>query len=221
MLLRNFVVELNIMNGAVGIVRKIVYKEVAGPHDDMKPHPAYIIVQFKNVTIPEEKKAFPNLPSNCIPIPVITEHCEKRCCTMTTVPLRVCIALTIHKSQGMTVGPEENFEKVIVYLPDKGRGQRSTPGLELVAISRATAPECFAIGNPITSLNRSDIKKIGQCKTTQDVKAFHHYLGERVATSQEEARNSIKELDTGAANIEDKTFDGGCEILLEWFNSLH
>ena len=65
------------------------------------------------------------------------------------------------------------------------------------------------------------IKKIGQCKTTQDVKAFHHYLGERVATSQEEARNSIKELDTGAANIEDKTFDGGCEILLEWFNSLH
>ena len=64
----------------------------------------------------------------------------------------------------MTVGPDENFEKVIVYLPDKSRGQRSTPGLELVAISRATAPECFAIGNPVTSLNRSDIKKLVNVK---------------------------------------------------------
>ena len=55
MLLKNFVVEINLMNGAVGVVRKIVYKETAGPHDNTKPHPAYIIVEFRNVVIPEDK----------------------------------------------------------------------------------------------------------------------------------------------------------------------
>ena len=219
MLLKNFVVELNLMNGAVGVVRKIVYKETAGPHDNTKPHPAYIIVEFRNVVIPEEKKAFPNLPSNCVPIPVVTETCEKRCCSMSTIPLRVCVALTIHKSQGMTVGPNENFEKVIVYLPDKSRAQRSTLGLELVAMSRATAPEHFAIGNSLQSINISDLKKIGQSKSTEDIKNFHHYLSDRAITTQDESRNLIKQLDSNTENDEDKTFEGGCEHLLDWFNS--
>ena len=147
MLLRNFVVELNLMNGAVGVVRKIVYKEVDGPHSVNNPHPAYVIVEFRNVDIPEDKKSFPNLSNNYVAIPVITEACEKRCCKMTTVPLCVCVALSIHKSQGMTIGPGESFEKVVVYLPDKNQNQKSTLGLELVALSRATAPEHFAIGN--------------------------------------------------------------------------
>ena len=78
---------------------------------------SYVVVGFKNVCIPDDKKPFPNLQNNFIPIPVVTDRCEKKCCSITTIPLRICKALTIHKSQGMTIGPNENFERAIVYLP--------------------------------------------------------------------------------------------------------
>ena len=108
---------------------------------------------------------------------------------------------------------------MIVYLPDKSRAQRSTLGLELVAMSRATAPEHFAIGNSLQSINISDLKKIGQSKSTEDIKNFHHYLSDRAITTQDESRNLIKQLDSNTENDEDKTFEGGCEHLLDWFNS--
>jgi hypothetical protein len=63
------------------------------------------------------------------------DQCEKKCCSVKPIPLRVCKAISIHKSQGMTIGPEEVIEKVVVYLPEDQREQ--SPGLELVAFSRA------------------------------------------------------------------------------------
>ena len=93
MLLCNFIVEYNIMNGSIGIIKKIVYEEHNGPKNSTNVLPSYVIVEFKNVVIPEEKKAFPEHPNNWIPIPVVKQHCEKRCCTVTTIPLRVCVAL--------------------------------------------------------------------------------------------------------------------------------
>ena len=117
MLLRNFIVEHNIMNGSVGIVRNIAFKHPTGPKSETNCLPSYVIVEFKCLNISEENKAFPQYPGNWIPIPIVTEHCEKRCCTITTISLHVCISLTIHKSQGMTIGPNRNFERAIVYLP--------------------------------------------------------------------------------------------------------
>ena len=122
MLLKKFVVELNLMNGSVGVVRKIVYKDHSGPNSGDQKLPSHVIVEFKDIKIPNNEKAFDHLLSTCAPIPVITEHCQKHCCTMSTIPLRVCIALTIHKSQGMTIGNGEIFEKAIVYLPDLASG---------------------------------------------------------------------------------------------------
>ena len=159
MLLKIFIVEHNIMIGAIDIVRKIVYKNSDGPKCENKPLPSYVVVEFKNVKVPETKKAFPNHPANWIPIPIVTEHCEKKCCSITTIPLRVSIALSIHKSQGMTIGPGENFERAVVYLPDKSRNQRSSAGLELVGISRVTSPEYLAIGNESKSLCIVSLKK--------------------------------------------------------------
>ena len=209
------------MNGSVGIVRKIVYKNSLGPRDDSKPLPAYVIVEFKNVDILQEHKAFPNYPSNWIPIPVVTDHCEKKCCSMTTIPLRVCNALTIHKSQGMTIGPGENFERAIVYLPDKSMKQKTTPGLELVAFSRVTSPEYLAIGNISTSLPISQLKKIGQNPTNEKIKSFHKYLDDRSENSCNIVRNKIKSLDNSRHGNEEGTFEGGCRFLLSWYNNLH
>ena len=220
MLLKNFIVELNLMNGSIGVVKKIVFDSPNGPYSGVNKHPSYVIVEFKNVSIPEEKKAFPNYPANWVPIPVVTEHCEKRCCSITTIPLRVCVALTIHKSQGMTIGPGENFEKVIVYLPDKGLGQKSVAGLELVAISRATSIEHLAIGNPSSSLFIKDLKSIGKNKTNENIKKFHHFLDERAENSQCQVKEAITNLDDAVHDSANKTFNGGCNFLLSWFNSL-
>ena len=66
----------------------------------------------------------------------MTIRCEKRCCTVTAIPLRVCKAFTICKSQGLSVGPANPFESAVLYLPEKGK--RTNPGSELGATSRFT-----------------------------------------------------------------------------------
>ena len=125
MLLRNFVVEYKLMNGCVGVVKQIVYKTNNGlaNEDDF---PAYVIVDFPSCTIPQEDALVPNMPATCVSVPVVDNQCKKRCCSIRAIPLRVCIAISIHKSQGMTIGPGEVFEKVVVYLPEDQREQ--SPG---------------------------------------------------------------------------------------------
>lgn len=217
MLLKNFVVELNVMNGSVGIVRKIVYKNKEGPNSSRQSLPSYVIVEFRNASIPPNKKAFGHLPNTFIPIPVVTEHCEKCCCSMSTIPLQVCVALTIHKSQGMTIGPGEVFEKAVVYFPDTSNGQKSTPGLELVGMSRVKDPSCLAIGNMSTSLSVSDIKKIGSSKANKKVKEFRSKLTEQALSSKLEIIQKIKSLHGTNSPDEEPSFDGGCAFLLNWF----
>ena len=51
MLLRNFVVELNLMNGAIGEVVNIFYKEEDGPRGNNIP--AYVVVDFPKCSILE------------------------------------------------------------------------------------------------------------------------------------------------------------------------
>ena len=215
MLLKNFVVEHNIMNGSVGTVRKIVYDEQRGPHSSPQKLPSYVVVEFRNVSIDDQSKAFPDYPPTCIPIPVVTEQCEKKCCSITTIPLRICVALTIHKCQGMTIGVGQTFERAVVYLPDTSTGTNVTPGLELVAMSRVTDPSLLAIGNLSSSLVISNLKKIGTSPTNQKIKAFQLMLAEKASLCQDEIKEKIQALDIR----DDKTFDGGCEFLLDWYRT--
>ena len=62
---------------------------------------------------------------------------SKKWCIVTSIPQRVCKVITIHKSQGMSVGPGNPFESAVIYLPDD-KGQRSNSESELVATSRVT-----------------------------------------------------------------------------------
>ena len=96
MLLKNFVVEYKLMNGSIGVVRKIVYRDSAGPSNHLS-QPAYVIVEFPSSEIPESDKYFDDYPSTWIQIPVVEERCEKKCFSITMIPLKICIAITIHK----------------------------------------------------------------------------------------------------------------------------
>jgi len=125
MLLKNFVVELGLMNGAVGTVVDLCYKQCNGPYPDADEveHGSmfydealqYAVVDFPDCTIPEGSKFFVNKPRTYIPIPLAEERCDRKCCSVRALPLRCCKALSIHKSQGMTVGPGKAFEYVTVH----------------------------------------------------------------------------------------------------------
>ena len=77
-----------------------------------------------------------HIPSTYLPIIPLTIRCEKRCCTITSIPLRVCKVLTTHKSQGTSVGSGNPFDGTVIHLLDKG--ERNNPGSELVSTSRVT-----------------------------------------------------------------------------------
>ena len=74
--------------------------------------------------------------STYLPIIPLTIRCEKICYTFSLIPLRVCKALTIHKSQGMSVSSGIPYESTVIYLLEIG--ERTNPGSALVTTSRVT-----------------------------------------------------------------------------------
>ena len=154
----------------------------------------------------------PNKPTTWVPIPLVTRRCEKNCCQITALPLQLCKALTIHKAQGMTVGEGQMFEEVVVCLPVGGT---KCPGQELVASSRAVELRDFAIGNPIDQLTKQDLVNIGRTPAYNDRRAFLDKIKIKSGPSQEQTRINITDLDTNT----DKTFEGGCAFLLNWYRT--
>jgi len=160
MLLTNFIVEeWKVLNGSVGVVKDIIYENANGPVDSAAL-PAFVVVYFPQADIPEDRKFHPHLHRNCVAVPVLHERCE-RCkrCTLKTIPLRICIALTVYKSQGMTIG-ELNavFQYLIVHLPSGTA--RNLVGQFLVACLRVTGPERLAFANR-ENLSKQTVLKIG------------------------------------------------------------
>ena len=66
---------------------------------------AYVVVEFPNSIIPNTNKRVQNQAPNWVHILVVIALYEKICCTITTIPLRVCNAINIHQYQDMTVRP--------------------------------------------------------------------------------------------------------------------
>ena len=194
LLLSNFVVEYKIMNGSIGTVTDIVYKDKAGPRDS-KSLPAYVIVYFPKSCIPDKYKLFPDKDGRYVSIPAVTERCEKQCCSITMIPLRVCQSITIHKSQGMTIGENEIFTKVVLYLPDSESGGRRTPGSELVGMSRAKDLSCLAIGNESKNLSLQDIQTIGATNAYNLRRKFESKLKKKATATQTKVIKAIKNLD--------------------------
>ena len=128
------------------------------------------------------------------------------------IPLRICIAITIHKCQGMTIGPGQQFERVVVHLPESGT--RKNPGIELVAISRAMNPTCFAIGNHSSTLTTMDIKKIGNGPSYESRRRYESNLRLAANHTERAIKEKILHLDPNESH---QTYEGGCEFLLQWY----
>ncbi|KAL7554626.1 hypothetical protein ACHAWF_018133 [Thalassiosira exigua] len=211
MLTHNYIVEHHLMNGAVGECKGIYYSHPDGPAMEEPNFNEYVVCEFPKCTIPDAETLVPGKPGTWVPIAVETLQCEDRCCECRMIPLTVCIALTIHKAQGMTIGLGEFFEKVIVYLPDASQANKS-PGLEVVELSRAKRVQDFAIGNPTSSLDRASIRKIG---TGRAYEARRRFQDEVLRLSDATKERTIAAI-TAQDPHENKTYEGGCNYLLGW-----
>ena len=147
----------------------------------------------------------------------VQECCECKWCSIETVPLHVCIAITIYKSQGITVGNGEFFNHVIVHLPLHSK--RVVPGLELVAFSRAKSLDCLAVGNTPHDLAADRIIKIGKTKRNKYYKDFMALLAKKEQDTFEIFERKITELDTSGEGS-CKTSQGGFEFLVQWYHSM-
>lgn len=92
MLINNLQASVGLCHGARGTVMDIIY------HPDLQPPnlPIAVVVKFDSYSGPSLK----NFPS-CVPIPPITacvDSIHER-----QLPLRLAWAITIHKSQGLTL----------------------------------------------------------------------------------------------------------------------
>ena len=115
MLLTNFVVEQNIFSESVGELLSMHFADPAGP--DAEDPVGYAIVDFPHSTIPHEDRLIPHLPSTCVPVPIVKARCDRGCCGMEAISLRMAISPTGHKSQCMTIARGEKFDKVVIHLP--------------------------------------------------------------------------------------------------------
>ena len=92
---------------SVGVVKYLCFSNPEGTPDEKM----CAVVDFPDSMVPDEQKMIPNKPATYVLIPLVTQRCEKKCCSMTAIPLQVCKALSIHKSQGMTAGEGKQFKR--------------------------------------------------------------------------------------------------------------
>ncbi|XP_059073343.1 uncharacterized protein LOC131874120 [Cryptomeria japonica] len=134
MLTSNLWIQVGLVNGALGYVRKIVYKPGSAPPDP----PTYVMVEFDNYSGLPFEDHHPNT------IPITTNQKGRTL----QLPLRLAWALTIHKSQGLTL------PKVTIDI-----GPRERTGLTFVALSRVKSLEGLRIMPPFTYDRYEKMKK--------------------------------------------------------------
>ncbi|XP_057860677.2 uncharacterized protein LOC131069328 [Cryptomeria japonica] len=120
MLTINLWIEAGLVNGALGYVENIVYKPRSMPPEP----PTYVMVKFDTYS------RIPFNAQNPQTVPLSATHRG----STTQIPLRLAWAMTIHKSQGLTL------EKATI---DIGPTERT--GMTFVAISRAYCIQMYCI----------------------------------------------------------------------------
>lgn len=149
MLRHNLWIEQGLVNGSLGIVEKILFNK----NESQRNHlPKIILVKFLNYEGPTV--------DGCVPIKMVTKSWYKngKIYTRTQFPLTLAFAITIHKSQGLTL------EKVIMKIPETEKPL----GITYVGMSRVKklTDLCFETGFNFKRLE--DIKKSNMFEAVKD-----------------------------------------------------
>lgn len=119
MLTWNLWIESGLANGSIGVVTDIIWATGRDPYVAM---PSVLHVRYDNYSGPD----FPGCGPKVIPIYPVTRPFDYKgvASTRTQCPLRLAYAITVYKSQGLTLS------RVVLSLEKKD----GTPGLSYVAI---------------------------------------------------------------------------------------
>ena len=133
MLTRNLWTEKGLCNGTMGIVKEIIFKD-----GDFPPAlPLAIVVQFDSYTGPQFRPIFDKSHMNFVPVAPVTSQSDIHGSEFERqqFPLKLSYAITIHKSQGLTI------DKAWI---DLGPTEKAS-GITYVAISRVRSLEDLVI----------------------------------------------------------------------------
>jgi hypothetical protein len=127
--------------------------------------------------------------------------------------MALCIhkATSVHKGQGISCGKGKPDGLVVVGLG----GQRGSPGLDLVALSRATEIIKLAVYDDIP-ITREQLLKIGRGKGYDKKREFESKFG----AIQAKMVPPMLALITSQDPSKEKSFSGGCQGLIEWFRRI-
>ncbi|XP_059072384.1 uncharacterized protein LOC131873572 [Cryptomeria japonica] len=125
MLIANLWIQVSLVNGSLGQMKSIVYDTYSKPPD----LPKYVVVEFKNYTGPHWDNANPKF----VPTTPITRGSH------TQLTLAMAWAVTIHKSQGLTL------DKATIDI-----GKTKKQGLTFTTISRVKSLQDLRIDPPFT-----------------------------------------------------------------------
>jgi hypothetical protein len=86
--------------------------------------------------------------------------------------------------------------------------------MEVVSLSRSKKPTDMAIGYNMNELERAQILNIRKSNIYKDRKKYHSMVIDLAEKTNIRILDQITHLDKTDS---DKTFDGGCNVLLEWY----
>ena len=112
----------------------------------------------------------------------------------------------------MTIGEGREWRCVACGLPLPG--SKSNPGEELVAFSRADHIINLALFDTDEAITREQILKIGTTPSYQKRRDFEASL----RTQEEESQQWLVERITECDDSQVKTFQGGCDSPMRWFD---
>ena len=133
-----------------------------------------------------------------------------------TKPIRSAYRLPGHKTQGMSTGQGEQFEKIKIHMP-KGK-MKNTPGWVLTAWTRSKAGNDVAIANKSSDLSKQELLRIGRTKAYTVRREFRETLARKSEISMRRTITRITALHD-VQQEQHKTFSGGCDYLNSWYRS--
>ena len=144
--------------------------------------------------------------------------CDDKCCSREGFPLIPGYAITIAKSQGMTIGKNQQITKAIIKLSEDINMEKLCYGTAYTAFSRVTEDSDWCLADPIPFerleyLNRHPKKRVRETEEKRLMNLSQHTVQENQCT--------IKEYLNLLAAIDEFCDDGIVDALCENTSNCH